>query len=59
MHDDPDLFTTVKDYFAIKKGWFNPYLFASARRPVIPRNINPDFVFCHGPFLEGQRDAPS
>jgi hypothetical protein len=41
---------------AIQKGWFNPYLFASARRPVIPRTINPDVVFCHGPFEAGDYD---
>jgi len=43
----------MKDYLDIEKGWFSPYLFASNRRPVIPRGIHPDFVFCHGPFLKG------
>ncbi|EJD05607.1 uncharacterized protein FOMMEDRAFT_103735 [Fomitiporia mediterranea MF3/22] len=47
------LFADVKDYLATEKGWFNPYLFASGRRPIIPRYMKPDVVFCHGPFLEG------
>ena len=37
----------------MEKGWFSPYLFASGRRPVIPRSMKPDIVFCHGPFLAG------
>ena len=41
------------DYLAVEKGWFSPYLFASCRRPIIPRSVKPDFVFCHGPFLIG------
>ncbi|KZW02933.1 hypothetical protein EXIGLDRAFT_744408 [Exidia glandulosa HHB12029] len=56
LHQDssPDsLFSNVKDYLATEKGWFSPYLFASGRRPVIPRTITPDVVFCHGPFLSG------
>lgn len=52
-HADPSLFASVGDYLAVEKGWFSPYLFASARRPIIPRNMKPDFVFCHGPFLSG------
>lgn len=44
----------VKDYLAVEKGWFSPYLFASSRRPIIPRSIKPDVVFCHGPFLQGE-----
>jgi len=52
-HADPSLFASVGDYLAVEKGWFSPYLFASARRPIIPRTMKPDFVFCHGPFLEG------
>lgn len=52
-HTDPSLFASVSDYLAVEKGWFNPYLFASARRPVIPRAMKPDIVFCHGPFLSG------
>lgn len=50
---DASLFSAVKDYLAIEKGWFSPYLFASGRRPIIPRSIKPDVVFCHGPFLQG------
>ncbi|KAJ7637051.1 hypothetical protein FB45DRAFT_789284 [Roridomyces roridus] len=53
IHKDPSLFASVKDYLAIEKGWFSPYLFASGRRPIIPRSMKPDIVFCHGPFLEG------
>ncbi|KAH7327511.1 hypothetical protein BKA65DRAFT_510723 [Rhexocercosporidium sp. MPI-PUGE-AT-0058] len=52
-HADPSLFASVGDYLAVEKGWFSPYLFASARRPVIPRTMKPDVVFCHGPFLSG------
>ncbi|KAH7400329.1 hypothetical protein BKA64DRAFT_671616 [Cadophora sp. MPI-SDFR-AT-0126] len=52
-HADPSLFASVGDYLAVEKGWFSPYLFASARRPVIPRAMKPDVVFCHGPFLSG------
>ncbi|KAL2061124.1 hypothetical protein VTL71DRAFT_7397 [Oculimacula yallundae] len=52
-HIDPSLIASVGDYLAVEKGWFNPYLFASARRPVIPRTMKPDVVFCHGPFLVG------
>ena len=51
---DTSLFASVKDYLAVEKGWFSPYLFASARRPIIPRNMKPDVVFCHGPFLVGR-----
>ena len=50
---DGSLFSAVKDYLAIEKGWFSPYLFASARRPGIPRSVKPDVVFCHGPFVTG------
>ncbi|KAJ7749309.1 hypothetical protein DFH07DRAFT_557296 [Mycena maculata] len=53
VHKDNSLFAVVKDYLAIEKGWFSPYLFASGRRPIIPRSLKPDIVFCHGPFLEG------
>ena len=52
-HEDSSLFTNIKDYLSTEKGWFSPYLFASARRPAIPRSMDPDFVFCHGPFLTG------
>ncbi|KAF7323804.1 hypothetical protein MKEN_00601500 [Mycena kentingensis (nom. inval.)] len=53
IHKESSLFSSVKDYLAVEKGWFSPYLFASARRPIIPRTLTPDVVFCHGPFLEG------
>ncbi|KAJ7836636.1 hypothetical protein B0H13DRAFT_2239969 [Mycena leptocephala] len=55
IHKDPSMFAKVKDYLAIEKGWFSPYLFASARRPIIPRTMKPDIVFCHGPFLGGEQ----
>ena len=51
---DPSLFASVLDYLAVEKGWFSPYLFASGRRPAIPRTMKPDVVFCHGPFLNGR-----
>ncbi|KAF5380055.1 hypothetical protein D9615_006133 [Tricholomella constricta] len=53
VHKDVSLFSSVKDYLAVEKGWFSPYLFASARRPIIPRTMKPDIIFCHGPFLLG------
>ncbi|ESK88083.1 hypothetical protein Moror_10731 [Moniliophthora roreri MCA 2997] len=53
VHKNSDLFSAVKDYLAVEKGWFSPYLFASARRPIIPRSMKADVVFCHGPFLQG------
>ncbi|KAF9446574.1 hypothetical protein P691DRAFT_732953 [Macrolepiota fuliginosa MF-IS2] len=53
LHEDISLFSSIKDYLAVEKGWFSPYLFASARRPIIPRSMKPDIVFCHGPFLSG------
>ncbi|KAF5340354.1 hypothetical protein D9611_007926 [Ephemerocybe angulata] len=53
VHSDPSLFSSVKEYLSVDKGWFSPYLFASARRPAIPRSMKPDVVFCHGPFLLG------
>ncbi|TRM57487.1 hypothetical protein BD626DRAFT_412029 [Schizophyllum amplum] len=53
VHGDPSLFASVIDYLAVEKGWFSPYLFASGRRPGIPRTMKPDVVFCHGPFLSG------
>jgi hypothetical protein len=49
----PSLFSNIKDYISIEKGWFNPYFFASCRRPVIPRSMIPDIIFCHGPWLKG------
>ncbi|RDX54676.1 hypothetical protein OH76DRAFT_1340627 [Lentinus brumalis] len=53
IHKDNSLFASVMDYLAVEKGWFSPYLYASGRRPVIPRSIKPDVIFCHGPFLAG------
>ncbi|KAJ4468729.1 hypothetical protein J3R30DRAFT_3304491 [Lentinula aciculospora] len=53
IHRDTDLFAAVKEYLAVEKGWFSPYLFASSRRPIIPRSMKPDVIFCHGPFLQG------
>jgi len=55
-HSDPSLFSSVGDYLAIEKGWFSPYLFASNRRPIIPRAMKPDIVLCHGPWLKGDYD---
>ncbi|EJD54780.1 hypothetical protein AURDEDRAFT_110266 [Auricularia subglabra TFB-10046 SS5] len=52
-HEDESLFSSVKDFISVEKGWFSPYLFASHRRPVIPRAVQPDVVFCHGPFVAG------
>ncbi|KAF8511569.1 hypothetical protein BU17DRAFT_97136 [Hysterangium stoloniferum] len=52
-HTDPSLLSSIKDYFVVEKGWFSPYLYASARNPLIPRTITPDVVFCHNPFLAG------
>ncbi|KAG6831469.1 hypothetical protein H0H92_010378 [Tricholoma furcatifolium] len=53
IHKDGSLFSSIMDYLAVEKGWFSPYLFASGRRPIIPRTMKPDVVFCHGPFLAG------
>ncbi|KAF9220737.1 hypothetical protein BS17DRAFT_797519 [Gyrodon lividus] len=53
LHKDTSLFSEMKDYFSVAKGWFSPYLFSSGRRPVIPRSVKPDVIFCHGPFLTG------
>ncbi|KAI0711337.1 hypothetical protein C8Q76DRAFT_736182 [Earliella scabrosa] len=53
IHRDNSLFASVMDYLAVEKGWFSPYLYASGRRPAIPRSVKPDVVFCHGPFLSG------
>jgi hypothetical protein len=50
---EPTLFSNIKDYLSIEKGWFSPYLFCTARRPLIPRSMVPDVVFCHGPWLKG------
>lgn len=53
FYRDNSLFSSVMDYLSVEKGWFSPYLFASGRRPIIPRSVKPDIVFCHGPFLSG------
>ncbi|KAF8321549.1 hypothetical protein DL93DRAFT_2147567 [Clavulina sp. PMI_390] len=44
------LFSSLSDYLSIEKGWWNPVLYASGRRPCIPRSMKPDVIFCHGPF---------
>ncbi|KAI9863234.1 MAG: hypothetical protein M1824_000434 [Vezdaea acicularis] len=41
----------AKNFFACEKGWFCPYLFASARRPIIPRKHDFAIAQCFGPFL--------
>jgi hypothetical protein len=38
---------------ACEKGWFCPYLFASARTPCIPRGNDFAIAQCFGPFLGG------
>jgi hypothetical protein len=43
----------VTDSEATQKGWFSPYLYASGRKPIIPKSMMPDIVFCHGPFTQG------
>ncbi|KAG6807008.1 hypothetical protein H0H92_009170, partial [Tricholoma furcatifolium] len=53
VHEDRSLYSSVRDYLAREKGWFSPYLYASARVPAIPRTIKSDIVICHGPFLTG------
>jgi hypothetical protein len=45
LHADKDLFSSVKDYLAVEKGWLSPYLFASGRRPVIPRSVRTDLTY--------------
>ncbi|KIY43096.1 hypothetical protein FISHEDRAFT_68204 [Fistulina hepatica ATCC 64428] len=52
-HFDGSIFSNVKDYLSIEKGWFSPYLCATRRRPAIPRSMESDVIFCHGPFLAG------
>ncbi|KAG6834196.1 hypothetical protein H0H93_011245, partial [Arthromyces matolae] len=54
IHNDPkSFFGSLKSYLAVEKGWFSPYLFASGRRPIIPRYKKADVAFCTGPFLGG------
>lgn len=43
----------AKDLQGIEKGWFCPYLFASARTPSIPRANDFAIAQCFGPFLGG------
>jgi hypothetical protein len=43
----------ARDTQAIEKGWFCPYLFASARTPSIPRGNDFAIAQCFGPFLGG------
>lgn len=43
----------TRDLQAIEKGWFCPYLFASARTPSIPRANDFAIAQCFGPFLGG------
>jgi len=59
IHTDTSLFTSFKDFLSDQKGWFSPYLFSTARRPVIPRKISPDVVFAHSPFLKGDYEVAS
>ncbi|KAF4616779.1 hypothetical protein D9613_008641 [Agrocybe pediades] len=42
IHKDLSITSRVKDYLSIEKGWFSPYLYASGRRPIIPRYVKPD-----------------
>ncbi len=48
------IFLPSKTTSLSRKDGFSPYLFASGRRPIIPRNLKPDIIFCHGPFLSGE-----
>ncbi|KAJ4318344.1 hypothetical protein N0V94_004474 [Neodidymelliopsis sp. IMI 364377] len=45
--------TKARDFQGIEKGWFCPYLFASARTPSIPRANDFAIAQCFGPFLGG------
>ena len=58
FRDSSAMFSTVRDYLKVEKGWFAPYLYASARRPAIPRSTKSDVIFCHGPFLQGELVDP-
>ena len=42
-----------RDLQGIEKGWFCPYLFASARTPSVPRANDFAVAQCFGPFLGG------
>lgn len=54
IHRDSGFFADVKDYLAIEKDWFNPYLFASGRILIIPWLVKSDVMFCHGPCMAGK-----
>jgi hypothetical protein len=43
----------ARDAQACNKGWFCPYLFASARTPSVPRGNDFAVAQCFGPFLGG------
>ncbi|KAF2630866.1 hypothetical protein BU25DRAFT_249974 [Macroventuria anomochaeta] len=43
----------ARDIQGIEKGWFCPYLFASARTPSVPRANDFAIAQCFGPFLGG------
>ncbi|KAF1815855.1 hypothetical protein P152DRAFT_430225 [Eremomyces bilateralis CBS 781.70] len=45
--------TPTRDEKACEKGWFCPYLFASARTPLVPRKNDFAMAQCFGPFLAG------
>ena len=45
--------TPTKNMQGIEKGWFCPYLFASARTPSVPRANDFAVAQCFGPFLGG------
>ncbi|CEL63200.1 hypothetical protein RSOLAG1IB_05242 [Rhizoctonia solani AG-1 IB] len=53
VHENGNLFTSIKYHLNTEQGWFNPYFFTSCQRSNIPKPIKPDVVFCHGPFLLG------
>jgi hypothetical protein len=44
---------------ACDKGWFCPYLFASARTPMIPRAYDFAIAQFFGPFVAGKLDIPT
>ncbi|KAG6835182.1 hypothetical protein H0H93_004200 [Arthromyces matolae] len=48
---------SVKSYLATDKGWFAPYLFATGRRPIIPRYKKADVIYCRGPFIKGDSEV--
>lgn len=48
----------AKNTQACEKGWFSPYLFASARTPSIPRANEFAIAQSFGPFLGGTQSFP-